>query len=679
VSKTLKFGIFLLVILCMILLVVTFIDLSFLEELFGRFNATPDLPGGSETAVSPVDPDLETAVKTALEKAGDRWDVFDYQIDHVQAQDDGQLAIVWLAAVDPETGQILGREPELALGRKMGDGGWQILLEDDEKFDETFKTFQFAEKSVEGDYLTESDTEPKGTQVFGGYYLPWAENLEKRLTWSIAHSSCVPIYYCTYAFDFADGTVFPLVAAKGGTVYHWKDSCANGDPYCTNSITLEDRSTTPVTYQIYLHIAQNSVPANLKEVGTPVMQGQYIADADDTGYSSGNHVHFMVVSEETRYTSSKGYIWGVSEDITFRDVTINWDEATQGGRPRLPYEADIYGGEGQTFYISGNLPANPPTGELTAPVTNTYLIGPDLSVAGWGEDDIAVTKMEVLAHIDGTWVKVGSDQTTNPFDTVIDLCSYDVPDGFFDLGLRVWDYEGNPSAIQPVRNLVKDVECGTSGTDPQVNFVLDGGRLILPQNGFVSAMATKGTTGSAINSVAFWLHSSDWENDAWVKLGEDTNGSNGWQAAISTTNYPEGSDYTVMAVVTDALGNQDVSINGAAIVDHTLPQITIEQFDSPVLTSAITLDWTASDSLSGLDRFDLAVSVNSGGYQTVATDLSESTRTFQFNGLVDNSIYIFALTGYDKSGNVHTVKVAFHTEGYVFPYEYIYPLIFNEN
>ena len=104
--------------------------------------------------------------------------------------------------------------------------------------------------------------------------------------------------------------MFPIVAAKGGTVYFWKDTCANGDPSCTNSITLEDRSTTPWTYQIYNHIAQNSIPSELKAVGTPVMQGQYIANVDDTGYSSGHHLHFMVVTEDTLYTSVNGYKWG---------------------------------------------------------------------------------------------------------------------------------------------------------------------------------------------------------------------------------------------------------------------------------------------------------------------------------------------------------------------------------
>ncbi len=164
------------------------------------------------------------------------------------------------------------------------------------------------------------------------------------------------------------------------------------------------------------------------------MQGQYIANADDTGYSSGHHLHFMVVSEDTLYTSVNGYKWGRAEDITFRDVTINWDAATQGGRPRLAYEAKDYGGTGQTYYVSGNQPANPPTGGLTVPETSIYITSPELEVSGWGKDDIAVTKLEVLANYNGSWVKVGADQTDNPFTTTIDLCSTEIPDGFFDLG-----------------------------------------------------------------------------------------------------------------------------------------------------------------------------------------------------------------------------------------------------
>ncbi len=447
-KKPVKFGIF-------------FLSVLILTLLFGLVSETlavPQSPVLFEKSVSQDDPDLAAAVAAALQSAGSRWQEFDYQIDYVQYQDDGQMAIVWLAAYDLLTGEVLGREPELALAVWQG-GRWEVLLEGSSGFEAAFTDFQYGSKSLLDDSMLAGDKSMQEDVVYGGYYLPWAATLEKRLTWSVGHTSCYPIYYCTHAFDFADGTMFPILAAKGGTVYHWKDTCANGDPNCTNSITIQDRSTTPWTYQIYIHLAHDSVPEDLKVVGTPVMQGQFIGNVDDTGASTAHHLHFMVVTEDTKYISGNGYVWGIAEDITFRDVFINWDEATQGGRPRLAYEAASYGGEGQTYYVSGNVPADPPTGGLTAPANRALITGSELTISGWGEDDVAVSKMEILANLDGSWFAIGEEQTDNPFTTTIDLCETDIPDGPFQLALRVWDAEGNPSMPLTIRNLVKDASC----------------------------------------------------------------------------------------------------------------------------------------------------------------------------------------------------------------------------
>jgi len=47
-----------------------------------------------------------------------------------------------------------------------------------------------------------------------------------------------------------------------------------------------------------------------------VYQGEYLANADDTGESTGNHLHFMVHADPTSY-------WGTSVDIVFDEVTVN--------------------------------------------------------------------------------------------------------------------------------------------------------------------------------------------------------------------------------------------------------------------------------------------------------------------------------------------------------------------
>lgn len=668
-SKTLKFGIIILAILCLALLALT------IMEFPGRQDDNSVVAQTESTPTSWDESDLAEALAAALEQPGDWLPAASYVIDNIQYQDDGQVAAVWLAAVDPETGDPIGREPDLVMAERDADGKWALMTSGEEKFDEVLTEFQYVDKTIQGDVDADPAAIAKDDKVYGGYYLPWAQNLTKRLTWSVSHTSCYPTYYCTHAFDFADGTMFPMVAAKGGTVYHWKDTCANGDSSCTNSITLQDRSTTPWTYQIYLHIAQGSIPDSLKTVGAPVMQGQYIADVDDTGYSTGHHVHFMVVSEDTKYISTSGYVWGVALDITFKDVSINWDAGTQGGRPRLAYEAESYGGVGQTYYTSGNAPANPPTGALTAPLTKTYQTSAQMTVSGWGQDDVAVTKLEILANYDGDWVTIG-EQTSTPFTTAINLCDTDIPDGPFKLALRVWDYEGNPSSILSVREVVKGVEC-SAGTDPDVSLNKSGGTVLLPSSGQVSATVTKGSTNASITSVAFWFHDKNWNANQWVLLGTDTNGADGWQVPFEAGDLAESTAYAVLAVGTDSAGNQGTDLTFTATLDKTQPWIEFEPIYSPYTGSQVTFSWTAGDLLSGLDHFEIAVKVNDGGWQIIDTNLSRSTFSYLLDMASDADLVIFELKAIDLAGNENIYYSGLFTEDYEFPSEngVIYPYI----
>ena len=669
-SKTLKFGIIILAILCLALLALT------IFELPGRTNSDLVTAQSESTPESWEDSDLANAVLSTIEQSEDWLPEETYIIDYIQYQDDGQIAAVWLAAVDSETGEIIGREPDLVMAEQSADGKWALMITGEEKFDEVLKDFQYASKTIQGDMDVEPATISKDAKVYGGYYLPWAQDLTKRLTWSVGHTSCSPVYYCTHAFDFADGTMFPMVAAKGGTVYHWKDSCPNGSTSCTNSITLQDRSTSPWTYQIYLHIAQGSIPDKLKQVGATVVQGQYIADVDDTGYSTGHHVHFMVVSEDTKYLSNSGYIWGVALDITFKDVFINWDSVTQGGRPRLASEAETYGGEGETFYTSGNTPANPPTGALTAPISKTYATDPLLTVSGWGQDDVAVTKLEILANYDGDWVTI-DEQTSTPFTDQVNLCDTDIPDGPFDLALRVWDYEGNPSPILSVREVIKGVEC-SAGVDPDVSLNKVEGMVLLPGSGEVSATVTKGSTNSEIMSVDFWFHGTNWNGDDWQLLGTDTNGADGWQVPFEAGSLGESTAYSVLAVATDALGNQGTDLTFNATLDKTPPWIEFDSTFSPVPAGQVDIFWTAGDQLTGITHFVLDMKVDYGEWQNLESNLSREVSSYAIN-LNESELVILRLTVTDNAGNVFVGKTALYSEGYVFPESYLFPMFDLDN
>ncbi len=296
---------------------------------------------------------LETLLFEQLPELVSQRFTSDWRLVDVQFNEDSSQALLWMVETNDE-GEILEREPLLILATlNTTNNQWSMFTALDEDFGEYLMASDFGETELaDSIHIGTQAKSPTGI-VYGGYYLPWPAGETKRVTWSVGHTSCSPLYYCYYAFDFADGTMFDVLASKAGYVYHWRDSCKNNDKRCTNSITLEDRTTSPWTYQIYLHLAQNSIPEELKTKGTHVSRGQFIGKADNTGASTGHHVHFMVV-EQASLTGCKNYCFGKAVDITFRDVDINWHAPTKGGRPRLPEEAVYYGGSGRVSYTSQN-------------------------------------------------------------------------------------------------------------------------------------------------------------------------------------------------------------------------------------------------------------------------------------------------------------------------------------
>lgn len=281
----------------------------------------------------------------------------DWRLVDIHFNEDSTQAVLWMAETNPE-GEVYEREPMLILALlNSTHTKWTLHVAQDENFGELLLGSDFGETELAGSIVVGVEPKAPTGMVYGGYYLPWPGGQTKRVTWSVGHTSCTPQNYCYYAFDFADGTMFDVVASKGGYVYHWRDTCANNNKTCMNSITLEDRSTSPWTYQIYLHLANDSIPKTLKQGGIYVSGGQFIGKADNTGPSTGHHLHFMVVEKST-LTACKYYCFGKAVDITFKDVDINWHQPTQGGRPRLESEAQYYGGQGRRYYTSQNAPTS---------------------------------------------------------------------------------------------------------------------------------------------------------------------------------------------------------------------------------------------------------------------------------------------------------------------------------
>ncbi|MEW6181456.1 MAG: peptidoglycan DD-metalloendopeptidase family protein [Chloroflexota bacterium] len=426
--------------------------------------------------VSSLPPELQAALDQRVNEIGVQslgFLMYEPRVVNVEYSADGTLALIWFAFVDPETGQFIEGEPGLAVARlsapaegEKGIQGWDVTLQADEEWGETLLEVpqDLLSDELRQMYLTPSeDKSILTTTVFRGYKLPWPAGVSHRVSQSVSHSTCANWVDCRYAWDFAENSPnqnWPVLAAKGGIVKRVKwdiptrsPSACPGDGTVGNYIVLEDRSTTPWTYQLYLHLAQDSIPERLRTPGAIVQQGEYIGLVDNTGASCGSHLHFHV------HTNPNSY-WGTSVDIRFDDVAVN------DGRPRTCFEAtnwSAYGNqcEPNNRYTSGNIGTNPPAGSLTLPAHGEEITSSTVLVAGTAWDDQQVTSIQIIARgLDGVWKDVGAAFTQSPFAVEVDLCAAGIPNGPVDIALRVWDNHGNVT-IQPqgLRTVLKKYNC----------------------------------------------------------------------------------------------------------------------------------------------------------------------------------------------------------------------------
>jgi len=384
---------------------------------------------------------LEQALQVAINRHTEVLSYLIYRvgITHVNYSEDKKTALLWLALYDKDTDTLVPAEPGLAIAQRQPDNSWGVTVQADDGFNALLTQIpaSMIDEEIKQQYMSAPQAIAKDIAPLHGYRLPWKKGTTKFLTGSIGHvltyKSCPSS--CMYAFDFADGGNFAIMAAKAGRVKYavWKYPDNNHEN--ANYIVLEDDSTSPVTYQVYFHLSQNSIPEALRIRGAWVNQGQFIGNVDNTGYSSGPHLHFHVHTNATTY-------WGNSVDIVFDDVTVN------GGRPRTCSESKAFPAYGTQCmpndkYTSNNGDSTPPTGILNSPAANTLVTSAKVEISGYGSDESGVVKIQPMVKYDGTWRPASAPITTEAFIEDLDLCAAGVPDGPLSIGLNIWDNGGN--------------------------------------------------------------------------------------------------------------------------------------------------------------------------------------------------------------------------------------------
>ena len=171
----------------------------------------------------------------------------------------------------------------------------------------------------------------------GTYYLPTPAGTNLVVTQGqntpLDHNAA---NHSVYALDFgiAGDAEFDVTAARAGTVIGVRDNstanCYGGgtDWSCwkdANYVVVDHHDGTSA---LYVHLATGS--ASVK-AGDDVVAGQKLAKDDNTGFSSGNHLHFMVETTPSVPSTpppgptdktTRAWWWTDSQPVTFSDPDV---------------------------------------------------------------------------------------------------------------------------------------------------------------------------------------------------------------------------------------------------------------------------------------------------------------------------------------------------------------------
>ena len=224
------------------------------------------------------------------------------EVTNIRVSTDQSWASAWLTVLDPQTGEPIPTEPGLVLLQKQGRDWIPMFPGDDLWLKWLSSAPEEAIPAGEREYWLLVNQKYEAiipSAALTGYLLPWPNGLTRKLSGSVLHDEYLSSGSAHYAFDFyLSQQMWNIHASKAGTVWMWKDSVPTNDHSDVNYIVLKD---SPTTFQLYLHLAQNSIPAELKVIGASVQQGQFIGVADNTGESTGHHLHFMVHTNPSSY------------------------------------------------------------------------------------------------------------------------------------------------------------------------------------------------------------------------------------------------------------------------------------------------------------------------------------------------------------------------------------------
>ncbi|MCU0859669.1 MAG: Ig-like domain-containing protein [Thermoplasmata archaeon] len=338
-----------------------------------------------------------------------------------------------------------------------------------------------------------------------------------------------------------------------------------------------------------------------------------------------------IVSPVDGYVSSSAsivFVWEASADsetIQYRVDGGSWVVVT-GSSVTLSsiadgshtFEVSVEDDAGQTSSdtIDFVVDTTAPVIEISAPVSGDEISSTSVAVE-WTATDVTSGLDAVEMQVDdGVWTVV-----TDGTEALAGLA-----EGLHTVAIRATDVAGNEAT--------EEVTFRVDVTDPTVSITSpDDGELTSSDSVDVTYVATD--LGSGVETVQYSVDGG--------ALTTVTGGS------FELTALEDGA-HTVEVTVTDGAGNA-ASASIEVVVDTTTPTVTVTSPESGSLFAEdmVTMEWTASDSGSGIATVEVSIDATSW---TTATG-----GTFEFTGLDDGSIDLYVRVT-DMAGNAAQVYVS---------------------
>jgi hypothetical protein len=161
-------------------------------------------------------------------------------------------------------------------------------------------------------------------------------------------------------------------------------------------------------------------------------------------------------------------------------------------------------------------------------------------------------------------------------------------------------------------------------------------------SGFDSAPPNCTPTGIASFDVQFRINGGSWHN--WQR------GTTSTSATFDSAANGQFVEFRARAV--DRAGNLQgwTNTQASTTIDTVPPSATMQALPQYTTSEVFTVNWSGTDNLSGIARYDVQFRVNNGDWQTLVANTTATS--FQVTGAQQGQFYQFRARAVDNVGNV---------------------------